>query len=90
MWRGSACSLVLFGLVLVITGLGEIGIFASVGADCEEDDGGDIDEDDINSDPSPLRTVHKSVSQWEKNGTGSPFCTVEMTRLTVWCVHTSV
>lgn len=26
MWRGSACSLVLFGLVLVITGLGEPGI----------------------------------------------------------------
>lgn len=25
MWRGSACSLVLFSLVLVITGLGETG-----------------------------------------------------------------
>lgn len=32
-WRGSAYSLVLFGLVLVITGLGEFGILASVGAD---------------------------------------------------------
>lgn len=53
MWRGSACSLVLFGLVLVITGLGEMGIFASMGADCEEDDDGG-DKDDINSDPSPL------------------------------------
>lgn len=31
---------------------------------CEEDDGGDVDEDDINSDPSPLRAVYKSVSQW--------------------------
>lgn len=26
MWRGSACSLVLFGLLLVITGLDETGI----------------------------------------------------------------
>lgn len=43
-----------FGLVLVITGLGETGIFlARTGADCEEDgdgDGGGDDEDD----PSPL------------------------------------
>lgn len=30
MWRGSACSMVLFGLVLVITGLGETGIFLPV------------------------------------------------------------
>lgn len=38
-----------FGLVLVLTGLVEMGIFfASTGADCEDND----DEDDTNSDPS--------------------------------------
>lgn len=58
-----------------------------MGADREEDDGGD--EDDINSDPSPLGNCTYECLP-VKNVTGSPFCTVEMTRLTVWCVHTSV
>lgn len=35
-WSGSACSLVLFGFVLIITGLGKQAYFASVGADCEK------------------------------------------------------
>lgn len=36
--------------------------FASVGADCEEDDGGD--EDGVNVDPSPLRKLY--IKQREK------------------------
>lgn len=39
---------------------------------CEEDDGGDVDEDDINSDPSPPRAVYKSVSQWGKKMAPAP------------------
>lgn len=36
--------------------------FASVGGDCEEDDGGD--EDGVNVDPSPLRKLY--IKQREK------------------------
>lgn len=57
-----------------------------MGADCEEDDGGD--EDDKQWSISS-RKLYISVSQW-KMAQALPFCTVEMTRLTVWCVHTSV
>lgn len=60
--------------MLVITGLGEIGIFLPAWEQtCEEDDGGDVDEDDINSDPSPPRAVYKSVSQWGKKWHRLPF-----------------
>lgn len=66
LWREIACSLVLFGLVLVITGLGDLAFKPVWEQICDEDDGGDFNEDDINSDPSPLKTVYKSVSQWGK------------------------
>lgn len=60
-----------------------------MGADRGEDGGGDDNnEENINNDPSPPGTVLE-VSP-NGNGTGSSFCTVQMTRLTVWCVHTSV
>lgn len=87
MRRGSACGLVLFGLVLVITGLGETGIFCQYGSICEEDGGGG--ENGINSDPSPLENCTYKVSPRWKAAPASLFCT-EMIRLTVWCVHTSV
>lgn len=88
MWRGSACSLVLFGLVLVITGLGWNRHFCQYGSGLW----GRLwwrwrrhEQWSISS-----RNLYIEVSPSEKKGTGSPFCTVEMTRLTVWCVHTSV
>lgn len=45
--------MVLFCLVLVITGLGEMGILP-VWEQTDREDDDDGDKDDINSDPSPL------------------------------------
>lgn len=73
MWRGRAYSLVLFGLVLIVTGLSEMAILPVWEQTCEVDGGGDGDDNDMNSDPSPLGIVHKCLSVKENNVIGSPF-----------------
>lgn len=71
MWRGRAYSLVLFGLVLMVTGLSERAILPVWEQTCEVDDDGD--DSDTNSDPSPLGIVHKCLSVKGNNVIGSPF-----------------